>query len=136
MTAAFRALRRGLPSPILTPSSGPENRIHFNLMFAARMTALYFSDSAAMKAPKVTGEPSGRLRLFNQSHDVRERGTLAGARHRHAEGAGAVVGAGDDLRAIDLWHWTRFAVISVPVEPASHQSPRKHTTSPCRATKE
>jgi len=50
-----------------------------------------------------------RLRLFNQSHDVRERGTLAGARHRHAEGAGAVVGAGDDLRAIDLWHWTRFA---------------------------
>ena len=32
-------------------------RIHFNLMFAARMTALYFSDSAAMKAAKVAGEP-------------------------------------------------------------------------------
>jgi hypothetical protein len=27
-------------------------------------------------------------------------------------------------------------VISVPVEPASHQSPRKHTTSPYRATRE
>ena len=52
---------------------------------------------------------SGRLRLFDQPHDVRERGTLAGARHRHAEGAGAVDGASDDFFALDLWHWHRLA---------------------------
>ncbi len=45
---------------------------------------------------------AGRLRLFDQPHDVGERGSLAGARHRHAEGAGAVDGSGDDLRALDL----------------------------------
>ena len=77
-----------------------------------------------------------RLRLFNQSHDVRERGTLAGARHRHAEGAGAAVGAGDDFALSSFGTGPDSPVISVPVEPASHQSPRKHTTSPYRATRD
>ena len=54
---------------------------------------------------------AGRLRLFNQPHDVGERGPLAGARHRHAKGAGAVDGAGDDLRALDLCHRTDSPVI-------------------------
>ena len=42
------------------------------------------------------GTRAGRLRLFNQPHDVGERGPFAGARHLHAEGAGAVDGTGDD----------------------------------------
>ena len=45
---------------------------------------------------------AGCLRLFNQPHDVGERGPLAGARDLDAEGAGTVDSAGDDLRALDL----------------------------------
>ena len=76
---------------------------------------------------------AGRLRLFDQPHDAGERGSLAGARHLDAQRAGAVDGAGDDLRALDLCDGNRFArdhrLVDVALA-ALHDAVGRHARAP------